>query len=85
MLYDTEFETAVGRERWSLQAGPTLHYGARQWWATLTWFPQLRGGGFEKIEPSSFNGTPYAGQDDPDLHLIEKTKQEVRLKIGYNF
>ena len=84
-LYDTEFETEVGRERWSLQAGPTLHYGARQWWATLTWFPQLRGGGFEKIEPSSFNGTPYAGQDDPSLHLIEKTKYEVRLKVGYNF
>lgn len=27
----------------------------------------------------------YAGQTDTDLHLIEKTKQEIRLKIGLNF
>ena len=84
-LYATEFETGVGRERWSLQAGPTLHYASKQWWGTLTFMPQIRGGGFEKIEPSSFNGTAYGGQNDPGLHLIEKTKYEVRFKLGYNF
>jgi len=84
-LYDTEFETEVGTERWSWQLGPTLHYGAKSWWATLTWMPQVRGGGFENIEPSSYNGVPYAGQDDLSLHLIEKTKNEVRLKVGFNF
>jgi hypothetical protein len=83
-LYDTEFETEVGRERWSWQAGPTLHYGAKNWWATLTWFPQLRGGGV-KFGPASWNGVPYPGQDDPNMQLIEKTKYEIRLKVGYNF
>ncbi|MES1997686.1 MAG: DUF6662 family protein [Pseudomonadota bacterium] len=73
-LYDTEFETAVGQERWSVQAGPNVHYGDKNWWFTLSWMPQLRGGG-EK----------FAQQDNMNLHLIEKTKQEVRLKVGFNF
>ena len=72
-VYQTEFETEVNQERWSLFAGPSLHYGGRRWWATATWFPQLDGGG-EK----------YPGQTD-DLHLIEKTEQEVRFKVGINF
>lgn len=84
VLYDTEFETEVGQERWSVQAGPTLHYGSKKWWATLTWFPQIRGGG-EKFGPASFNGRAYPGQGDQNLHLIEKTKSEMRLKIGVNF
>ena len=84
-FYAREYETEVGTERWSLQVGPTLHYGAKSWWATLTWMPQLRGGGFETFGPASFNGVSYPGQDDPDLHLIEKTKSEIRLKVGFNF
>ena len=40
----------------------------------LTWTPQLRGGGLM-----------YPGQTDTSLHLIEKTKQEIRFKIGLNF
>lgn len=74
-VYEAEYETEVGQERWSVFAGPTLHYGSTRWWATLTWFPQIKGGGFET----------YEGQKDDDLHLIEKTEQEVRLKVGYNF
>jgi len=74
IFYETEFETEVGTERWSVQGGPSLHYGARDWWATLTWLPQLSGGG-EKFD----------AQDDTGLHLIEKTKQEVRFKVGFNF
>jgi hypothetical protein len=73
-LYQTEFETEVGQERWSWFAGPTLHYGGKQWWATLTWFEQLAGGREQ-----------YIGQTDDDLHLIEKTRHELRLKLGYNF
>jgi hypothetical protein len=73
-LYETEFETEVSQERWSVFAGPSLHYGSSKWWATLTYMPQIRGGGEQ-----------YAGQSDTDLHLIEKTKQETRLKIGFNF
>jgi hypothetical protein len=73
VVYQTEFETEVGQERWSVFAGPSLHFGGKQWWATLTWLPQLAGG-----------GETYPGQPD-NLHLIEKTKQEIRLKLGYNF
>ena len=40
----------------------------------MTWLPQLAGG-----------GEMFPEQDDKNLHLIEKTKQEVRLKFGYNF
>lgn len=73
VLYETEYETEVGQERYSIFAGPTLHFGGPTWWATFTWLPQLTGGG-EKFD----------GQDT-DLHLIEKTEQEMRLKVGYNF
>ncbi len=73
-LYETEFETDVGQERWSVFAGPSIHYGGRQWWTTLTYFNQIAGGGEQ-----------YVDQADTDLHLIEKTKHELRLKLGYNF
>ena len=72
--YQTEFETEVGQERYPWFAGPTLHYGSKKWWATLTWFEQLKGGKEQ-----------YINQADDNLHLIEKTKHEVRLKLGYNF
>ena len=72
--YETEFETEVGQERWSVFAGPSIHYGGRQWWATLTWFEQLAGGREQ-----------YINQADDNLHLIEKTKHELRFKLGYNF
>ncbi|WKE64551.1 hypothetical protein PVT67_12845 [Gallaecimonas kandeliae] len=73
-LYEEEHETEVNLERWSWFAGPSLHYGGQQWWATLTYMQQIRGGG-EK----------FPEQTDRDLHLIEKTETEWRLKIGYNF
>ena len=73
VFYQTEHETVVGQERWSLQAGPTIHYAAKDWWATLTWMPQLVGG-----------GTPFPGQTY-NQQLIEKTSQEIRFKVGINF
>ncbi|MEW6705420.1 MAG: DUF6662 family protein [Pseudomonadota bacterium] len=73
-LYETEFETEVGQERWSVFGGPTLHYGGQKWWATLSLMRQVRGGG-EKFDAQRYT----------DLHLIEKTRNEVRLKVGYNF
>ncbi|ABN60429.1 DUF6662 family protein [Shewanella baltica] len=74
VLFETEFETEIGQERWSFFAGPSLHYGSADWWATLTWLPQLSGGGEQ-----------YQGQRDTSLHLIEKTEQEIRLKVAFNF
>jgi hypothetical protein len=73
LVHQTEFETEVGRERWSMFAGPTLHYGGQKWWGTLTYFHQVRGGG------EAFDGQPAS------LHLIEKTRNELRLKVGFNF
>lgn len=73
-VYETEFETEVGTERWSVFAGPSLHWAGKQWWMTFTAFKQLRGG-----------GERYDAQDTTRLHLIEKTKNELRLKVGYNF
>ena len=75
VIYDTEFETEVGQERWSVQMGPAVHYGSKDWWATLSYLSQVNGGGFET----------YPGQTDTGLHLIEKTKQEIRFKVGLNF
>lgn len=43
-LHETEFETEGGQER-SRFAGPSLHYGGKRWWATLTYARQLAGGG----------------------------------------
>lgn len=73
-LFEEEHETEVNLERWSLFAGPSIHYGDQRWWATLTYMKQLRGGA-EKFDE----------QDDRGLHLIEKTKNEIRFKVGYNF
>jgi hypothetical protein len=73
VLYETEFETEIGQERWSYFAGPSIHYGSSKWWATLTWLPQISGG-----------GESYEGQDE-NYHLIEKTKQELKVKFGFNF
>lgn len=72
-IYETEFETEVGQERWSWFAGPSLHYGDQAWWATLTYLDQIKGGG------ETFDGQP------DDLHLFEKTEREIRFKLGYNF
>lgn len=72
-LAENEYETEVGQERWSLFAGPSLHYGGAKWWSTLTLFRQVRGG-----------GERYVGQTG-NFHLIERTKNELRLKVGYNF
>ena len=74
VIYETEFETEVGQERYSWFAGPSLHYGGHSWWATFTWLPQIYGGGEQFDE-----------QDNKHLHLIEKTKQEFYLKLGMDF
>lgn len=72
-LYETEYETGVAMERDSVFAGPSLHYGGEDFWVTFTYFDQIRGGG------ETFEGQPDG------LHLIEKTEQELRFKVGLNF
>jgi len=74
IVYETEFETEVGQERFSWQAGPSIHYGGQSFWATFSWLPQIYGGGEQFDE-----------QDDKNLHLIEKTEQEFVFKFGVDF
>lgn len=52
-------------------AGPSLHYSAQRWWATLTWVYQVWGDGVDE---------PHDGKT-----FAEETEQKVRLKIGVNF
>lgn len=74
VLFESEYETEVGTERWTVFTGPSVHYGTEKWWTTLTWIQQVSGG-----------GELFDEQDDRNLHLIEKTKTEARLKVGFNF
>ena len=57
------------RETYVVFAGPSIHYGGKKWWATLTYLPQLF-------------GSPSPGRG---LALDEYEKRELRLKIGYEF
>ena len=72
VLYEEEYETEVNRERWSVFAGPGIHYEGRNWALSAIYLRQLSGGG-EML------------QESDDLHLIEKTENEVIMKVSYNF
>jgi hypothetical protein len=51
-------------------AGPSVHYGGKRWWFTLTVLPQIA-------------GRPH--EADSSLFLEEHEKLETRLKVGVNF
>lgn len=70
--YHSEYPDFSKREHWAFFAGPTLHYGDKRWWWTLTWLPQIEGA---PIDPARSHS----------LHLDEHEKNEYRLKVGYNF
>ena len=70
--YRSVYPGLAEREAWALFAGPTLHYATKKWWATLTWMPQVR-------------GAPRDPALSDRLHLDEFEKNEVRLRVGYNF
>jgi hypothetical protein len=73
-LYHTEFEgvNIHNQGHWAIFVGPTLHYATQRWWATLTWLPQVIGG-------------PTDDSRSSQLHLGEQARNEVRLKIGFDF
>ncbi len=52
-------------------AGPSLHYAARRWWATLSWAYQVWG---NEVSPTVHN-----------MAFAEETRNEFRLKLGFNF
>ena len=59
--------------------GPTVHYGGKQWWATLAIMPQISGSpqnlGQDALGNTVQDGSRYLGKQE---------KVEVRLKIGVN-
>ena len=59
-------------DHWDAFAGPSIHYGAKKWWTTLTYAQQLV-------------GTDESQGNQNGLHLADHEKYEVRLKMGYNF
>lgn len=69
---DMAYPEYGAREFWAWYAGPTLHYGGEKYWGTLTWMPQLKGG-------------PTERERSDRLHLEERERSEVRLKLGVNF
>jgi len=72
MDYRSVYPGLARREAWGLFAGPTVHYAAKKWWATLTWLPQIKGG-------------PIDGALSSRLQLAEFEKSELRLRMGFNF
>ncbi|WP_225972327.1 DUF6662 family protein [Hydrogenovibrio thermophilus] len=59
-------------DHWDVFAGPSIHYGAKAWWATLTYAQQIV-------------GTDESDDNRNGLHLADHEKYELRLKLGYNF
>jgi hypothetical protein len=57
------------REAHALSAGPTIAFSSDEWSASLSWLPQLFGG-----------GTPHR-----TLSLDEFEKREIRLKVSHEF
>jgi opacity protein-like surface antigen len=72
--YHTEFPNmdVNNQEHWAIFIGPNIHYGAERWWATLTWLPQVA-------------GWPNDDERSSSLHFGEHERNEIRLKVGYNF
>ena len=68
--YHTEFPEYGEQEHQAVFVGPSLHFGGKKWWFTVTWMPQMWG------EPN---------EDGEHLHFGEHERSEVRLKVGYNF
>jgi opacity protein-like surface antigen len=72
--YATELADANIRnqEDWAVSVGPALHYASGRWWATLTWLPQVA-------------GWHNSGSRSEALDLVGHERNELRLKIGYDF
>ena len=60
-----QFEHAV------LFVGPSIHYGAKRWWATLSWAYQAWG---REVDPTVAH-----------MAFAEEARNEFRLKLGFNF
>jgi len=75
---ETRYATELGnanihdQEDWAFSIGPALHYASGRWWATLTWLPQLAGWHAD-------------GSRSASMDLVGHERNEIRLKVGFNF
>jgi hypothetical protein len=74
-----EFADASIHEHSAYFIGPTLHYGAQRWWATLGFLHQLPIGeaySHDNQQFAAYNGYIFGNEHE---------KYYVRLKVGFNF
>ncbi|MDB6155779.1 MAG: Conserved hypothetical secreted protein [Chthoniobacteraceae bacterium] len=64
--FDLEFH-----EHTVIFAGPSLHYGAKRWWATASWGYQVYGNEVDEVVSNKA--------------FAEEARNEFRLKVGFNF
>ena len=68
------------KNQYSWYAGPTLHYASQKWWATVGYMRQIKG------NPTYSRGVyPVTGGVKSSLHLDENEKNELRVRVGYEF
>ena len=61
--------------------GPSLHYGTKDWYVTVSYLRQLRG----NIPYTGYSVDPSAPTASSRYHLEEDTKNELRIKVAYEF
>jgi hypothetical protein len=65
-----DWTRGLHRENYAVYAGPTAHYDGGKWAVTATWLPQLFG------SPNAVGSS---------LEFDDHEKQELRVKLGYEF
>lgn len=71
--YKAQFLAGRAREFSTYSLGPHLQYSGDDWFASITWLPQL-------------SGAPASGDEGSNgLHFAEAEKNEIRLKVGFEF
>lgn len=74
-----EFPDFSSQEHSAYFLGPSVHYGGKHYWLTLTILPQI--GGSPTLLGTGSDGAPI---DGGSLHLGQHEKVEIRLKAGFN-
>ena len=74
-----EFADAKEHEHSAFFVGPTLHYGAKSWWATVGFLHQLPWGQTFNEDQKEF------ASHDGYIFGEEHEKYYVRMKVGFNF
>lgn len=75
-----DVEGKYQKNQYSWYAGPTIHYANQKWRITVGYMRQFKG------SPEYAAGVlPVLGGVGSNLHLDENEKNELRLRVGYDF